>query len=97
MAWVRECDTIKFACDTCPSTLDVDANVSRLNTTDPYATTFKVCWDGARASGWVSFKRVGFPWTYHCPKCASEAEREHAEHYRNEVERERIKARNESR
>jgi hypothetical protein len=53
--------------------------------------------DAARASGWVSFKRVGRDWSYHCRQCAAQAERDHQEHARNEAERERIKARNESR
>jgi hypothetical protein len=54
-----------------------------------------ICWDVARATGWVSFKRTGQPWSYHCPACAAQAERDHQEHYRHEQERERIKLRNE--
>jgi hypothetical protein len=96
MSWDRECDTVTFTCDTCPTTLAVDGNVARCDSTrEASASTFMICWDVARATGWVSFKRTGQPWSYHCPACAAQAERDHQEHYRHEQERERIKLRNE--
>jgi hypothetical protein len=97
MSWSRDCDTVSFACDSgeCQNVLDVDGNVARLNSTrEATASTFAICNDVARGLGWVSFKRVGRPWTYHCSACAEQAECDHEEYLNREQERERIKQRN---
>ena len=83
MSWDQSGDAIQFSCETGECMNSFTARV-----------TFAEAWASAKQNGWVSFKRSGRNWTYHCPACADQAERDHEAHKRNEAERERIKARN---
>ncbi len=84
MSWDRSSDNFQFACDTgeCLASLII------------VASDFATASHSAKETGWVTHKRVGRNWTYHCPACAEQAERDHQEHLKREQERERIKARN---
>jgi len=98
MSWIADGRTITFTCDSCPEGLESTESVNAEYYAKPSESDFAAAWRIVqRPGGWRSFKRTGHSWTYHCAKCAPQAESEHAEHNRNEAERERIKARNESR
>ena len=86
---------ITFYCDTCQESHVVNIANARASTTrrEPFPNLLP-CWDIAHARGWVSFKRIGYAWTYHCPACADQAAADHAEWNKQEQERERIKERN---
>lgn len=76
--------SITFHCDSCPAALKASG-------------TFLECSTYAGRQNWIALKRTGFDWTYHCPACAEQAQRDHDEHKRNEERRERMKALNEGR
>ena len=86
---------ITFYCDTCQESHVVNIANARASTTrrEPFPNLLP-CWDIAHARGWVSFKRIGYAWTYHCPACADQAAADHAEWNKQERERERVKERN---
>ena len=86
---------ITFYCDTCQESHVVNIADARAGSSrrEPYPDLLP-CWDYAGGLGWVSFKRTGHDWTYHCPKCAAQAAADHAEWNRQERERERVKERN---
>lgn len=95
MSWTKEGDAVTFSCDSCPETFFVDGDLARSGSSrPPRASLFTVCLDVARGAGWVSYKRVGRNWTYHCAGCAAQAAADHVEHIKRDAERERIKARN---
>jgi hypothetical protein len=106
MSWDKSDDCITFYCDSAECDRNTSVTISSARTCNghltvtpppPTASDFAFCWFHAKRHGWVSFKRNGQPWTYHCKECAAQAEHDHQEHQRNEAERERIKARNASR
>lgn len=88
--------TIVFECDSSGevATCEMAKIRGTCNGVSPHDTDFGLCWRYLKGLGWVSFKRTGKPWTYHCPKCAVDAEREHHEWTHNDHERERLKKRN---
>ncbi len=100
MSWLHSETEITFICDSCPddkiegTTLFVNIALERARVAKPPMSDLGPCWEYARGLGWVSFKRTGRDWTYHCPTCAEKAAAEHAEWNRQERERERIKERN---
>lgn len=89
--------TITFDCDSeaCLESFNVNIADARAGTSrrEPFPDLLP-CWDIALDIGWVSFKRTGHDWTYHCPKCAEKAAADHAEWNKSERERERVKERN---
>lgn len=96
MSWEKDAVGITFHCDTCEEFfLNVNIADARAGSSrrEPYPDLLP-CWEYARGLGWVSFKRTGRDWTYHCPTCAEKAAAEHAEWNRQERERERVKERN---
>lgn len=89
--------TITFECDSieCTEAVDCDVKVIRESSGPaPHASDFSVCWRHLQNSGWRSFRRIGKPWTYHCPTCGPEAEKTHHEHQQSDSARDEIRARN---
>lgn len=84
MPWNKNEEATVFECDDCDAKEPAASSV----------TDFAVCWRVMQGIGWRSFKRIGQPWTFHCPKCGPQAEVEHREHKRREAERDRLKHRN---
>lgn len=108
MSWEKSEDglSVTFYCDSPACDRNTSCNIdssrhanAHLTVTPPpqTASDFAFCWFHVKRLGWVSFKRAGQSWTYHCKECAEQAERDHAQHQLNEAERERIIKRNESR
>lgn len=95
MAWdKRDEHCFTFECDSCGA--DVIELKADTITPKPGQSNFGRCWSHLQGLGWRSFKRAGRDWTYHCPKCGPEAEMQFREYRRQESERDRTKARNES-
>jgi hypothetical protein len=58
------------------------------------ADTFAAAWLEVKEKyGWVSFKRIGRQWMYHCPGCAGHGRQENEDGVRRDEERERLKKR----
>lgn len=86
---------IFFECDDCETRVDCDVPTVRSTSTRPAGTSdYLVCWEYMQGIGWRTFKRIGHPWTFHCPKCGPTAEVAHREHKRMEAQRDRLKIRN---
>jgi predicted RNA-binding Zn-ribbon protein involved in translation (DUF1610 family) len=93
MPWTANEAGVVFECDSCG--LSTEVNTAKVSQTrSKLDTNFTICWRYLQSGGWRSFKRTGRPWSYHCPGCGAEAEKDHADWFRHEGERERIKAYN---
>lgn len=92
MPWNKTDTSLIFECDDC----DASVEHKLADLTLPGASEFANAWGMMEnlREPWRSFKRIGQPWTFHCAKCGPQAEVEHREHKRREVERDRLKHRN---
>ena len=90
MSWNKTETHVIFACDA----IDCEIHTAVPIIPVEKQSDFGGCFKRVQELGWVSFKRTGREWTYHCPKCAEQAAADHAEWNKAERERERIKERN---
>lgn len=83
MSWEKHETSVAFYCDG----PECNQNISA-------AADFVPAWIAVQNSGWRSFKKVGQPWQYFCPKCAPAAEEAQRKYRESENERDRIRSRN---
>lgn len=85
---------IVFECDDCEAKVECDVPTIRRTASAQNDSDFIMCWRYMQGIGWRTFKRIGHPWTFHCPACGPTAEMAHREHKRQEIRRDQLRHKN---